>query len=135
MRMTKIVEKRSLFSQKLTSFFKTSTACDKSITLASSFIITWHALSCFWFLLARLEGFAEDGWVVRYGFDEDEPFQQYLASFYFIVTTITTVGYGDISPLRHYERLFTCILMVIGVVSYSMAISQITAIMTAKDKR
>lgn len=31
---------------------------------------------------------------------------------YFIVTTLTTVGYGDITPINFYEILFIVIIIV-----------------------
>lgn len=75
MRMAKIVEKRSLFSRKISKLLKTSTACDKVLTLASSSILMWHALSCFWFLIAKLDGFPEDCWVMWYGHRHEAPMQ------------------------------------------------------------
>ncbi|EEQ99055.1 ankyrin repeat domain containing protein [Perkinsus marinus ATCC 50983] len=32
--------------------------------------------------------------------------QQYVAAMYFMTTTLTTVGYGDVTPETHVERLF-----------------------------
>lgn len=60
-------------------------------------MILCHTLSCMWFLVARLEDFGPETWVYRYGYDTAGVFEQYLAGLYFIVATITTVGYGDIS--------------------------------------
>jgi len=36
-------------------------------------------------------------------------------SFYFSVTTLTTVGYGDINPSTDGSRIFTAIYILIGV--------------------
>lgn len=39
---------------------------------------------------------------------------QYIASFYFIVTTLSTVGFGDITATTTAERVMATIFMVIG---------------------
>ena len=49
----------------------------------------------------------------------------YIASFYFLVTTMTTVGYGDIVCISIYERIFHIILLGIGTIVYSFIVSKI----------
>lgn len=61
--------------------------------------------------------------------------EQYLASLYFIITTITTVGYGDITSKSPAEQGFCIVLMMIGVIAYSVAISSFTSIMSSSDKK
>jgi voltage-gated potassium channel len=39
----------------------------------------------------------------------------WISSFYFSVTTITTVGYGDLHPTTDTSRLFTSIYVLSGV--------------------
>lgn len=46
---------------------------------------------------------------------------QYCLSIYWSITTITTVGYGDISGTNNYERIFCSIIMVIGVILFNVA--------------
>ena len=95
------------------------------------FAIMCHNLSCLWFLVAKLQDFNESTWVFKYEYDIASVPEQYLASLYFIVTTITTVGYGDITSKNPAEQAFCIILMIIGVIAYSMAISSFTNIMSA----
>lgn len=54
----------------------------------------------------------------------------YIVSFYFTVTTIVTVGYGDITPKNGMETLFCVILMLIGVISFSFITSTLTSIIS-----
>ena len=49
----------------------------------------------------------------------------YIASFYFLMTTMTTVGYGDIVCISLYERIFHIILLGIGTIVYSFIISKV----------
>jgi len=48
-------------------------------------------------------------------------FSKYIASLYFAVTTMITVGYGDIYPVTTYEIFFVTIAMFVscGVFAYS----------------
>ena len=49
---------------------------------------------------------------------------------YFIITTISTVGYGDFLPTNDAERVLCMLIMVLGVFCYSYAIGAISSIMT-----
>ena len=72
---------------------------------------------------------------MRYGFDHHSDSDLYLIGFYFTITTITTVGYGDVSAGTFGERIFCICLMIVGVISYSFAISSFTSIITTLDSR
>lgn len=39
----------------------------------------------------------------------------YFDSVYFTVTTLTTVGYGDLNPKTYFGRLFTIFYMIFGI--------------------
>ncbi len=39
----------------------------------------------------------------------------WIDSFYFTVITLTTVGYGDLSPTRSLSKLFTVALVLLGI--------------------
>ena len=49
---------------------------------------------------------------------------KYLSSFYFMITTMTTVGYGDIICVSPIERNFHIVLLAIGTVIYSFIITK-----------
>ena len=49
----------------------------------------------------------------------------YITSFYFLITTLTTVGYGDIICLSFPERVFQLIELSLGVILYSYIVSKI----------
>ena len=52
--------------------------------------------------------------------------EQYIASLYWVFETFSTVGYGDISPTRQAEYLFTFLLQCIGMFFFAMFVSKIT---------
>jgi hypothetical protein len=60
--------------------------------------------------------------------------QIYLTSFYFIVTTITTVGYGDILAASTFEKLISIFLMLCGTFFFAYASSLFTTLLTSLDQ-
>ena len=65
----------------------------------------------------------------------NEPLRiKYISSFYFIIETMTTVGYGDIICISFIERCFQLILLSIGIVSYSFIITKFGNYIMKKSK-
>lgn len=56
-----------------------------------------------------------------------------MISLYWTVTTITTVGYGDVDITNNIERLFCACVMIIGVISFSYANGSLSSILTTYD--
>ncbi len=52
----------------------------------------------------------------------------YIECFYWTVTTLTTVGYGDITPKTNAGRIYTMFVMFIGVGVYGFVIGNISRI-------
>jgi voltage-gated potassium channel Kch len=59
--------------------------------------------------------------------------EQYLTSFYFTITTITTVGYGDISGGTSAEKIGAIVLMLLGVISFSVASASLSTLFSSYD--
>lgn len=51
------------------------------------------------------------------------------------MTTLTTIGYGDITPYVVWEILFVILWMLIGIVFYSYTIGLITAFFAESDTK
>ena len=58
--------------------------------------------------------------------NDNDVIERYLLAFYFMITTMTTVGYGDISGTNTTERIYCIILMLIGVLTFSYATGMLT---------
>ena len=56
----------------------------------------------------------------------------WLDSYYFSVTTLATVGYGDIEPKTNLGKIFTTLYMFVGV---GIVTSFITALMHRRGER
>lgn len=92
-----------------------------------------HWIACAWFLVAFIGHFPEGCWVVREAVQDAAPKTQYIRSLYWAITTMTTVGYGDITPKRNIEYVFTSIMMLIGASLYAYIIGNIASIFSNLD--
>ena len=59
---------------------------------------------------------------------------RYLTSFYFIITTFSTVGYGDISATNTLEKFFCIIIMCVGVTAFAAGTSELTNLLQTYDQ-
>ncbi len=57
----------------------------------------------------------------------------YINAFYWSITTLTTVGYGDIIPITNSEKIYTMFVQIIGVGFYGFLIGNVASIFTKKD--
>lgn len=92
---------------------------DRLIFFFAMFLILSHTVSCLFVIISSVD---EENWMTGFLEIEDyTAFDYYTLSFYWTITTITTVGYGDISATTTAERWFCAFAMIIGVISFSFA--------------
>ena len=72
-------------------------------------------------------------WIYAKGYTDLGNFDLYMSSCYFIVTTIVTVGYGDITAINSTEKFICCILMITGVIAFSYATGALSSIISNVD--
>ena len=99
-----------------------------------------HILACFWFYMATIVGIGPDivTWVSTYkdGYLlEESPEAQYLASMYWALTTLTTVGYGDIVATNDVERSYAVFALLMGALVFGYMISSIASLVKALDRQ
>ena len=75
------------------------------------------------------------GWILVYPMTSDtDTTTYYIRSFYWALTTLTTIGYGDITPYNNIGRIYTCFIMIIGVGMYGIVIGNISRILARADR-
>lgn len=88
-----------------------------------AFISFAHLICCFWIIISNFDP-SDQAWITL---AEGTPKSEiYLTSFYYTITTITTVGYGDISPNTFTEKIVGIIIMFAGVIAFSLASGSLT---------
>ena len=48
-----------------------------------------------------------------------------MISMYFMMTSLSTVGFGDYYPISNYERIFGSIILLAGVANFSYIMSKL----------
>lgn len=83
------------------------------VSVGSLILIHWF--TCIWIVFHPLEAGADRT-------------SYYITCFYWTVTTLTTVGYGDITPKTNAGRIYTMFVMFVGVGVYGFVIGNISRI-------
>ena len=86
-------------------------------------IFGFHILSCIHIFIGK---YTYPGWIYSNEFQNYSLSNLYMISIYYLITTMTTVGYGDISSDSFIEIVFRIILLAVGIICYSWLISSIS---------
>lgn len=84
-----------------------------------------HLATCFWKLIAVIQ-IKKMNWISYFNLYDKEETELYYQALYFILTTTTLVGYGNIHPTNTVERAFVMLIMIMSVYIYSAAIGKLT---------
>jgi len=96
--------------------------------MSAMYIISYHMLACIWIFIGRYNYEKRNNWIVLSGYADLMDHELYVIAYYYTVTTTVTVGYGDITPKNEGERVFCILLMIIGIISFSLLQGTITSI-------
>ena len=95
-----------------------------------------HLLGCAWFWLADNAPEGAQTWITQYGLipDDADVWSKYSVSIYWALTTLTTVGYGDIVPANETERLYALMTLLIGALVFGFLLSNVSDIVKNADQ-
>lgn len=109
LRILKIVKERSKLLKYLNDLLKIGLGMERLFFFAIIFVILCHIVTCVWIISAQFSGtmlddgkmdltntWMDDDYILNIVTTKDN-WALYATSFYYTVSTITTVGYGDIS--------------------------------------
>ena len=140
-KLMKLTDRDSAFADSVEDFMASSSsmfAVRCFSMMVASFVLA-HLLACFMAVSGPgwLETYVPDG---RPGARDVSPddwywFRQYVVAFYWAFTTMTSVGYGDVTPESDAERIYAIFAMMIGVAFYSYIIATVASMVTAADAK
>lgn len=97
------------------------------ILLTCLFTLCAHWLACIWHAIGVIELPQQKGWIwsltndLGINFNASDPNSngpqfddRYITALYFTLTSLTTVGFGNISPNTNAEKSFSICVMIVG---------------------
>ena len=105
--------------------------------LMCTFALIAHWLACIWYAIGNVEraGAARIGWLDSLGDQLGKPYNQtipgsgpsirdkYVTALYFTFSSLTSVGFGNVSPNTNSEKIFSICVMLIGCKSQLLTLN------------
>lgn len=99
------------------------------------YLLSCHFCSCMFAYISKVQNNYHEAWIGRLGFQDSTTSDLYIISLYWTLTTITTVGYGDIAAGTTPEKIFNLFVMSIGIIMYSFAIGSLSSIVASYEAK
>uniref|UniRef100_A0A673G8B0 Voltage-gated inwardly rectifying potassium channel KCNH2 n=1 Tax=Sinocyclocheilus rhinocerous TaxID=307959 RepID=A0A673G8B0_9TELE len=110
--------------------------------LMCTFALIAHWLACIWYAIGNVErsGPSRIGWLDSLGEQLGKPYNitnpssgpsikdKYVTALYFTFSSLTSVGFGNVSPKTNSEKIFTICVMLIGALMYASIFGNVSAI-------
>uniref|UniRef100_A0A665WC38 Ion transport domain-containing protein n=1 Tax=Echeneis naucrates TaxID=173247 RepID=A0A665WC38_ECHNA len=110
--------------------------------LMCTFALIAHWLACIWYAIGYVERSASAGigWLDTLGIQLGKPYNEsivesgpstrdkYITALYFTFSSLTSVGFGNVSPNTNSEKIFSICVMLIGALMYASIFGNVSAI-------
>ncbi|XP_022595404.1 potassium voltage-gated channel subfamily H member 4-like [Seriola dumerili] len=113
--------------------------------LMSVFALLAHWMACVWYVIGRKEIESSDpvtwdiGWLQELGKRLETPYinstmggpsmpSAYIASLYFTLSSLTSVGFGNVCANTDAEKIFSICIMLMGALMHAVVFGNVTAI-------
>jgi hypothetical protein len=94
-------------------------------------VFTAHLLGCFFTMLLASE--TDDvNWLTHYNPELSDAGDQtrYVVALYWAMISVTTMGYGDVIPVTHTERIFGLVVALVGAVVFSFCMGNVASLIS-----
>ncbi|XP_055360216.1 potassium voltage-gated channel subfamily H member 6 isoform X2 [Betta splendens] len=109
--------------------------------LMCTFVLIAHWLACIWYAIGYVERpYTETGWLDNLAEQLGKTYNdsdstsgpsvkdKYVTALYFTLSSLTSVGFGNVSPNTNSEKIFSICVMVIGSLMYASIFGNVSAI-------
>ncbi|XP_063239033.1 potassium voltage-gated channel subfamily H member 8 [Bacillus rossius redtenbacheri] len=107
--------------------------------LMLSFTLVAHWLACLWYVIAEKERVRNDkdwdlGWIhtmadrLKVPVENVSHAESYVTALYFTCSSLTSVGFGNVSANTSSEKIFSICTMLIGALMHAVVFGNVTAI-------
>ena len=136
LRLLKILKNQKRFFKILNEHLQLGLGFERLIFFMMMSLIAIHIVTCLWIIFAQTVDSDQNidikgSWMEM--LHDKSDWEIYSVSWYWCITTITTVGYGDILPATISEKLFCSLVMIFGVVGFSFVTGSLTSIFSNLD--
>ena len=98
---------------------------DSTSFMRLGFLVYWISIFAHW---------TACGWITIGGGNPDvDNLTRYIRAIYWSVTTLTTIGYGDITPQNNLQTIYTMCIMLVGAGAYGYLVANIASILANSD--
>ena len=132
-RLLKVARRKSELSKYLGQLATIGVGIERLLIFFVTFFLFCHIIACVWVMIYKFEDNQPETWVYLNDFQDLSNYDLYVRAVYFTVTTITTVGFGDISPGTNIEMKFGVVVMISGVIAFSYATGALSSIISNID--
>uniref|UniRef100_A0A3P8RSU9 Voltage-gated inwardly rectifying potassium channel KCNH2 n=1 Tax=Amphiprion percula TaxID=161767 RepID=A0A3P8RSU9_AMPPE len=106
--------------------------------LMCTFALIAHWLACIWYAIGSVERGGSIGWLHTLGEQLGKHYNgsnpgpsikdKYVTALYFTFSSLTSVGFGNVSPNTNSEKIFSICVMLIGSLMYASIFGNVSAI-------
>ena len=123
------------FLKSVEDYLNISPAAFKLMKLVFNVTFIAHLLACFWYYVSSLESDEEpSNWWNSQAHLIDAPVEvHYVSSLYWAFTTMTTVGYGDLTPQTQSERTYSSLAMILGATVFGYIVGNVSRMVGQLD--
>ena len=131
LRVLKIIKERNKLLRYMQESLRIGNGYERLTFFSLVFIILIHCVACIMVVTGQMMDEDIETWIEPYKNLDDNGL--YVTAVYFATSTITTVGYGDISGQNVMERLVNILVMLFGVMAFSFMTGALSSILQNVD--
>lgn len=104
------------------------------MTLIFQIFFIAHFFACFWHYIGNHPPYQhENTWINSFSYEESLIGSRYIASFYYTIVTMLTVGYGDIYATNPTERIYAILTIFVGTIIFGALVGKVNSILSVRN--